>query len=442
MSNPIPHPALARPVAESNDLLRLVGRIGASRHFRRTQRLRAFLEFVCREALDGNAENIHEQLIGHRAFGRSADYDPTSDNIVRVEARELRKRLEAYFADEGATEPIVIRVPKGGYVPIFEPAPETQPDLPLAAIVLPAAAPPSRGVGHRFLVTGLVALLLVSVGANVYQRLGRIEGPGVQAARESLPPLFSAFWSRIFEAERPALLSMADSNLSLLQDLRGEPVSFTDYTSGRYFASLKDQARKDEASRILSEIASRYYTSVADASTVIRLMMLNRDRRPAEIRYARDLNIRDLKSRNVILLGSSRSNPWVDLIDGKRRFHTGFDAKLNRAFLRDDAPESGNPSIYLCGPPGEKPYEAYGIVASVPNLDGTGHAILIAGTNMQGTEAAGDFLTNATAFEAFLKQIDWRPDRPLPVFEVVLKLVTMAGSSTSNQIFAYHVPKR
>ena len=90
-------------------------------------------------------------------------------------------------------------------------------------------------------------------------------------------------------------------------------------------------------------------------------------------------------------------------------------------------------------PQGEKPYEAYGIVASVPNVDGAGHAVLVAGSNMQGTEAASEFLTNAATFDEFLGKIGWRPDKPMPVFEVVLKLVTIGGSSISTQVFAYDV---
>src|SRR5208282_138508 len=62
----------------------------------------------------------HEQYIGCAVFGRRADYNPGDDNIVRAEARELRKRLEQYFAGEGKEESLEIRIPKGSYVPVFE----------------------------------------------------------------------------------------------------------------------------------------------------------------------------------------------------------------------------------------------------------------------------------------------------------------------------------
>ena len=73
-----------------------------------------------RTLLLGRLENVREQPIGTRVFGRAPDYNLNEDNIVRVEARELRKRLETYFAGEGRNEPLLIEVPKGAYVPVFK----------------------------------------------------------------------------------------------------------------------------------------------------------------------------------------------------------------------------------------------------------------------------------------------------------------------------------
>jgi hypothetical protein len=129
------------------------------------------------------------------------------------------------------------------------------------------------------------------------------------------------------------------------------------------------------------------------------------------------------------------------LLNQKRRFHIEYDEQHNRPFLRDSSPENGHPSIYLGELPGDKPYAAYGIVASVPNLDATGIVLLVAGTNGSGTEAAGEFLTSSEQFSDFLKEIDWNPAGPLPVFEVVLKLVTMEGSPILTEILAYDIPE-
>jgi hypothetical protein len=76
----------------------LVERVAASRYINRSARLRDLLLYLSDRVLEGDVEEIHEQEVGHRVFGRQANYDTTSDNIVRVHASMLRKRLEQYFA--------------------------------------------------------------------------------------------------------------------------------------------------------------------------------------------------------------------------------------------------------------------------------------------------------------------------------------------------------
>jgi len=109
----------------------LVARILASPEFQRATRLRAFLNYVVERKLAGAPEDVSEVLIGHRVFGRSPAYSPGEDSIVRTEARTLRQRLERYFAGEGADEPIILEIPRGGYLPVFRPRSEPEPaDVP------------------------------------------------------------------------------------------------------------------------------------------------------------------------------------------------------------------------------------------------------------------------------------------------------------------------
>ena len=96
-------------------------RILASRGFSRNERLSRFLRFVVERALEGKGLELKESLIGVEVFGRKPDYDPKQDSVVRTEAARLRNRLTNYYAGEGASDPIVIALPKGGYVPVFHP---------------------------------------------------------------------------------------------------------------------------------------------------------------------------------------------------------------------------------------------------------------------------------------------------------------------------------
>src|SRR5689334_2700023 len=103
----------------------LVQRVVGSATFASSQALQDFLLYVAEHALLGRSDEIKEQAIGGNVLRRSSDFDPATDNIVRVRARQLRQKLEHYFQAEGRAEPIVILIPRGGYVPLFEPRVET-----------------------------------------------------------------------------------------------------------------------------------------------------------------------------------------------------------------------------------------------------------------------------------------------------------------------------
>jgi Tol biopolymer transport system component len=94
-------------------------RILASAAFTDADRATNFLRFVVLRALAGRAGEIKESVIAVEALGRSPSFDSKSDAIVRVEARRLRDRLDSYYRHEGAEDPVVISLPKGGYVPEF-----------------------------------------------------------------------------------------------------------------------------------------------------------------------------------------------------------------------------------------------------------------------------------------------------------------------------------
>src|SRR5262249_24698817 len=79
-----------------------------------------FLLYVSRQGIKNPAAEIHEQEIGVKGFGRSPHYDRSQDNIVRVNATELRKRIDLYYATEGVDETLAVATPRGSYRPVFD----------------------------------------------------------------------------------------------------------------------------------------------------------------------------------------------------------------------------------------------------------------------------------------------------------------------------------
>jgi tetratricopeptide (TPR) repeat protein len=94
-------------------------RLGRSAAFESAPRLRALLVYLCTRETATLSRPPKETVVGVEFFGRSADYDPRKDPIVRVEAYRLRARLLDYYSQEGANEPLRLELPKGTYVPVF-----------------------------------------------------------------------------------------------------------------------------------------------------------------------------------------------------------------------------------------------------------------------------------------------------------------------------------
>ena len=93
-------------------------RILASEVFSRSQQLRRFLSFIVEQSLAGPGHSLKESVLAHELYGKGTDFDGGTDPVVRVDARRLRDKLREYY--EGRSDPVVISLPKGSYVPLFE----------------------------------------------------------------------------------------------------------------------------------------------------------------------------------------------------------------------------------------------------------------------------------------------------------------------------------
>jgi adenylate cyclase len=94
-------------------------RLLADAQFHASDRNRRFLRFVAEKTLAGGRSQIKAYSIAVDVFGRGTEFDSTLDPIVRIEATRLRAALNAYYAGPGRNEEVEIRIPKGGYAPIF-----------------------------------------------------------------------------------------------------------------------------------------------------------------------------------------------------------------------------------------------------------------------------------------------------------------------------------
>jgi hypothetical protein len=91
----------------------------ASQSFAKSPNLSRLLKYLCNRYIEGAAQDLNEYSIAVDALGRTADFDPGTSSIVRVEIHRLREKLNKYYESEGADHPLMILLEAGRYTPQF-----------------------------------------------------------------------------------------------------------------------------------------------------------------------------------------------------------------------------------------------------------------------------------------------------------------------------------
>ena len=416
-------------IDEKKEALR---RVLESRQFRRASQLRDFLQFVGSHALNGQTEEIHEGVIGRTVFQRRADYTPAEDSIVRVQARSLRKKLEAYFQSEGKTDSIVITIPKGAYIPTFE---------------FRGAEPPAlnrdrtnRSKAARISVV-LALALLASLGGNLWLASSKHSGPAGSASRVSAPAATNPLWSTLFPPQGETYIIVADSLYTVVQNFAQRSFSLRDYQRSDFPSADAFAGVGEPASSIARQIFWHQYTSLTDTILAARLMQLPVViQANTSIKFARNTHTRDFKARNVILLGSSLSNPWCELFEPQLNFKFEYDYTSGRpSYIRNKVPRDEEEVTYVPERGEDGSDKIYAVISFVRNLSNDGYVLMIAGTSMEGTEAAGELLLNPDTASNMIRNLGLESGGSLRPFEVLVKSSRMEGTSRGAVVVTHRV---
>ncbi len=145
---------MGEPSPDRDAVLEQLERLLASSVFRKAERSSALLRYLVEQTLDGHADRLKEYTLGAEALGRGEDFDPRADPVVRAEASRLRTRLDQYYEGAGRSDPVLIALTKGSYVPEFLPR------APLPA----AVAEPAARAHPRFPFAGSATIAWVCAG--------------------------------------------------------------------------------------------------------------------------------------------------------------------------------------------------------------------------------------------------------------------------------------
>jgi Tol biopolymer transport system component len=156
----------------------------ASRVFHNSDRSRDLLLFLLDRFLK-HAGMAKEFEVAEAVFGRSADFDPTNDSIVRVQANRLRHKLRQYYHSTAVPDSFEVGLGRGGYhlevVPLplaivsanedvelpDSPTPQQQIVAEPEFRLIPQPSDPAANTGwshtHWMVWSGLAAIVLTAV---------------------------------------------------------------------------------------------------------------------------------------------------------------------------------------------------------------------------------------------------------------------------------------
>jgi len=121
MTPDVSHPSTTN-LPDSREVRGHLEKILASSAFSNAPRAQQFLRFVVGEALAGRANDMKEPVVAARVFNLSGNFDRRRTSIVRAEVSHVRRRLRDYQMGEGASDSVIIDLPRGGYVPLIRTA--------------------------------------------------------------------------------------------------------------------------------------------------------------------------------------------------------------------------------------------------------------------------------------------------------------------------------
>jgi hypothetical protein len=160
-----------------------IDRLAAHPIFARSAASLKLLRFFASTMLSAGGKPVSQRVVADVLLGLTEEFRPTENPLVRMQVGRLRKKLQEYYAGEGARDPIVVSLPKGRYCLAAEWRAAAEPDLdPLHAT---GSAASHSAIGS--LADGIDPGAANRPPARPVVLISELDGPGLGPDFELLP---------------------------------------------------------------------------------------------------------------------------------------------------------------------------------------------------------------------------------------------------------------
>ncbi len=399
--------------AEQQQIRNVLGRLLRSPHFASAPRGQRFLRYVVEQTLKGNRDGLKERTIGVEVFERDPEYSTGDDAVVRVQAGDVRKRLDRFFAQPEAGElPVQISLPLGTYSPEFLFRQIAAPGIERAT-----TAPVSRGTPssapdrspavpqHQFeredisrrritlrAIAGFSIVLAVCVPLLWW------------TAHRHSPSAFDEFWAPLTRPQQPVLLCVARAvpyypSREFLID-HGATRSGEFHTEwqklGKPFTLPPETPLRWGDLQEMQEFG----VATGDVYSAVQLSLaFARMKKDTQLRVGNGYQFEDLRNSPSVLVGAF-NNRWTMLIS----------QGLPYRFFEDSAgigieESAGTRRRWRLSDLESRRQQDFAIIARLVNAETGQPVVIVGGIGASGTQAATEFVTNSSELNAALSEL-------------------------------------
>jgi hypothetical protein len=391
-------------------------RILESSPFRTSTRSKQFLSYVVLNTLTGHVENLKERTIGVEVFQRDPGYATGDDSVVRVNAGEVRRRLEQYYYAAPTDTPVRIEIPLGSYVPEFRwtseaSTEEERPHAPYPQVTHervhadpenPAAVQPGKSRRWIWLAaaSGFALALAAVFIATGYRH---------QKQTESAADLF---WSPVFNSSRPVLICLAQPVVYRPKDeLYARYAQSHPGTFQTVYERLDEELPLDPNDKLVwkdIEVSPEFGLATGDVYAGFSIAsLLAQKGKASALRIGSNCSFEDLRDSPSVVIGAY-NNRWT--MQMASNLHFAFQWDIGTQYsprIKENIP-SGRVWISEVGPHFKYSVD-YGIVTRLVDSDTGKLLISIGGLRTAGTQAAGELISDPQYLAEALRNApkDW-----------------------------------
>jgi hypothetical protein len=373
------------------------------------------LLYLGKQALDHPGTPVKEYQLATEVFGRPADFDPSSDSTIRVQASRLRVKLTEYYGSEGADDPVIVELPKGSYALTFHHRSSNgRGHAPM--VEEPPDGAKETTSPRRWLSASLVLVFgIIAIGSIVFALSRDRRLPAAQAA--PAPEAFQVFWNSF--VSDPADPWVIFSNAAFV----GRPE-----TGMRYFNSGKDTGTQ----------IWDHYTGVGEVLAVHQLdQAFGLFGRSVRVKRGSLFSLDDAENNNLIFVGSPSENLTLSDIPSTKEFifqrMTAGPRKGDLALVNKN-PKPGEPESFLASPVGVPMVEDYAVVGLVPGLNPSRSVLILAGTTTFGTQAAAEYVCRQNSLQQLLSRLSATKVGDVKPFEALLRVKVSRGVPVDTEL--------